>query len=267
MQKQEILKNYPDQEDKLLVSKLLDKIVERDTRNNIVATDFLNMHEKSIIREVLRGGNVQNYIFTGGFLEAEREVLILFPDKLEEEYVKTQVGNFIKIIRIILPKYNDEGYSHREYLGGIMKLGVKREKIGDIIVSKNGADILLVSEIAEFLKDELAKLTRFSKSIIEIKNISDLNQAESKTEEISIIVPSYRVDAIVSEVLRISRGKASDILDEERVFLNGVICKKGSKTVKIGDKITVRGKGRFEIGEELGSTKKDNVRLKIIKSV
>lgn len=267
MQKQEILKNYPDQEDKLMVSKLLDKIVERDTRNNIVSTDFLNMHEKSIIREVIKSESIQNYIFTGGFTEAERELLILFPDKLEEEYVRTQIGNFIKIIRITLPKYNDESYTHREYLGGIMKLGVRREKIGDIIVSKNGADIIVSNDISDFLEQELANLTRFSKATIEQKDISELNQAETEKEEISIIVPSYRVDAIVGEVLRISRTKASDIIDEERVFLNGVICKKGSKAVKIGDKITVRGKGRFEIGEELGSTKKDNVRIKIYKYI
>lgn len=266
MQKQEILKSYPDAEDKLLVSKLLDKITERDTRNNIVATDFLNMHEKAILREVLKMENAQNYLFTGGFPEAEREVLILFPDKLEEEYVKTQIGNFITIIRITLPKYNEQ-YTHREYLGGIMKLGIKREKIGDIIVSKNGADVIVSVDIADFLRQELANLTRFSKSIIEQKAITELNQAEMQVEEIAIIVPSYRVDAVVSEVLRISRSKTSDIIDEERVFLNGTICKKGSKAVKMGDKITVRGKGRFEIGEELGSTKKDNVRIKILKYV
>ncbi len=262
MNKQEILKSYPDEEDKLLVAKLLDKIVDRDTRNNVVATDFLNMHEKSIVKEVLKTTNTQNYFFTGGFLEAEREILMLFPDKLEEEYVKKQIGNFVTIIRIILPKYNEE-YSHREYLGGLMKLGIKREKIGDIIVCKNGADIITTVEIADFLKQEIGKLTRFSKATIEKKGIADLNQAEMNVEELSIIVPSYRIDAIVSEVLRISRGKASDIIDEERVFLNGVICKKGSKFAKNGDKITVRGKGRFEIGAELGSTKKDNVRINI----
>ena len=31
-------------------------------------------------------------------------------------------------------------YSHRNYSGGIVKLGMKREKVGDILVSDNGAD-------------------------------------------------------------------------------------------------------------------------------
>ena len=266
MQKQEILKNYPEQEDKLLVSKLLDKINESDIRNKIATTDFLNMHEKSIVQEILKKEKVLNYMFTGGFEGAERQVLILNPDKLDNEYIKTQIENIITIIRITLPKYS-EGYTHRDYLGGIMKLGIKREKIGDIIVSEDGADIIVSSEIADFLKDELTKLKRFAKSTIEQKNINEIKNETPKFEEISIIVPSYRIDAIVGEANRISRSKASNIIEEERVFINGILCKSKSKTVKIGDKITVRGKGRFEISEELGSTKKDNVRVKIIRYV
>ncbi len=266
MQKQEILRNYIEQEDKLLVSKLLDKITERDARGKIVTTDFLNMHEKSIVNEVLQEEKVANYIFTGGFLEAEREILVLYPDKLEEEYVKTQIESMLCVIRITLPKYND-AYTHREYLGGIMKLGIKREKIGDIVVGQHGADIIVLCDVADFLKQELTNLTRFSKSIIEQKSIAEIKEMEVQFEEISIIVPSYRIDAVIGEVYRISRSKVNTIIDEERVFINGAICKKNAKTVKMGDKITVRGKGRFEIGEELGATKKDNVRIKILRYV
>ena len=266
MQKQEILKNYTEQEDKLLASKLLDRINERDLRNKIATTEFLNIHEKSICEEILKKEKISNYIFTGGFEDAERAILILYPDKLDESYIKTELANWLSVIRITLPKYN-ETYTHREYLGGIMKLGIKREKVGDIVVLENGADIIVANDIAEFLKQELANLTRFSKSKIEIKNIYELRIAESKTEEETIIVPSYRLDVIVGEALRTSRSKASNLIDEERVFINSSICKNGAKIAKIGDKITVRGKGRFVIKEELGATKKDNIRIKILKYI
>ncbi len=136
MQKQEILKKYSTKEDKLLISKLLDKIGERDRANKIVTTDFLNMHEKSICQEALKIEKINNYLFAGGFNNAERSILVFFPDKFEEEYIKSQLQNWIAIMRIELPKYCEE-YTHREYLGGIMKLGVKREKIGDILVFEN----------------------------------------------------------------------------------------------------------------------------------
>lgn len=260
------LKNYSDQEDKIFIAKILDKIKERDCRNKIATTDFLNLHEKSVCQELLNKQKVNNYMFYGGYEDAERAILILYPDKLEKDYIIKQLNNWLSIIRITLPKYN-EAYTHREYLGGIMKLGLKREKIGDIIVLEDGADIIIKNDISEFLKLELEKLTRFHKSKIEEKSIFELRNAVTKTEEITIIIPSYRIDVIVGEMLRISRSKVSDIIDEERVFLNGMICKNGAKIVKNGDKITVRGKGRFEVLEEIGNTKKENIRVKIIKYV
>lgn len=264
MQKQEILKSYSEEEDKLLVAKIIDKIKERDCRNKIATTDFLNLHERGICQELLNKQKITNYIFFGGYEEAERNILILYPDKLEKDYMIKQLENWLAIIRITLPKYN-ESYSHREYLGGIMKLGLKREKIGDIIVLEDGADVIVKTDISDFLKQELVKLTRFHKSTIEEKSISEIRSNISKTEEISIIIPSYRIDAVVSEVLRISRSRANDIIEEERIFINGFLQKNGAKTIKIGDKITVRGKGRFEILEEVGSTKKENIRIKILK--
>ena len=196
MQKQEILKKYQEPDEKLLVSKLMDKINERNLKNKIVTTDFLNIHEKTIYEEILKKEKILNYIFTGGFDEAERTILILYPDKLEEQYIQKQLGKWMGVITIMLDKYN-ESYTHREYLGGIMKLGVKREKIGDIVVLENGADIVVSSDIIDFLKQELSNLTRFSKAKIETKSIYEIKSAMAKTERINIIVPSYRIDVVV----------------------------------------------------------------------
>lgn len=265
MQKQELVKSY-EEEDKLFIAKLLDKINKRDCQNRIVETEFLNLHEKIICEEFLKKQKIKNYLFYGGYEEAERVILILYPDKLEEEYIKTQWESWLSVVRISLPKYQ-EAYSHREYLGGIMKLGLRREKIGDIVVLEDGADIIIKADIADFLKQELQNLTRFRKAQIEKKSIYEIRSTKLNTEEITIIVPSYRLDAILAEALRMSRSKASEMIEEERIFLNGVLCKNGSRTIKIGDKITARGKGRFEIKEEIGSTKKENIRIQIIKYV
>ena len=124
-----------------------------------------------------------------------------------------------------------------------------------------------MKDIVKFLADEIGNLTRFSKSKIEIKSIYDVKKTDSQKEENIVIVPSFRIDAIVAEVAHLSRSKVSEIIDEERVFINGMICKNGAKQANIGDKITVRGKGRFEIVEELGNTRKENIRIKIIKYI
>ena len=76
-----------------------------------------------------------------------------------------------------------------------------------------------------------------------------------------------RLDNIVSELAKTSRTKAEEIIRAERVFLNYEVVDKDSKLVKIGDKLTIRGKGKFELKEQIGNTKKGRFILKIEKYV
>lgn len=76
-----------------------------------------------------------------------------------------------------------------------------------------------------------------------------------------------RVDSIVSEIIRTSRAKATQIIKEERVFINHELVIKGSKEVKESNIITVRGKGRFKVGKILNTTKKGNLVLEVEKYI
>ena len=252
MKKQEILKDYKKQEDKICLSQILDKIESSKKKNKIEYTDFLDMYQVSLAENFLKKINFQNYELYGGYEEAERKILIAF----SEDYSKEKDYNkILKVVRVQLPDKEKGKYTHRNYLGGIVKLGLKREKVGDILVSNEGADIITVANFAEILKSELPHLVRFENSKIEIKQIEELKQKEIKIEEVKIIVPSLRLDNIVSDLARTSRSKASQIITGERVFVNGQNETKVSKQVKLGDIITIRGKGRFIIKEFAGSTR------------
>ena len=54
---------------------------------------------------------------------------------------------------------------------------------------------------------------------------------------------------------------------QERVFLNFKLETKSSKQVKVGDCITIRGKGRFEFKEISGNTRKGRYVVKFDKFV
>ena len=86
-------------------------------------------------------------------------------------------------------------------------------------------------------------------------------------EEIKIIVPSLRLDNIVSDLARTSRSKAAQIIAQERVFVNGQNETKLSKQLKLNDVITIRGKGRFIIKEFSGTTRSGRTVLLIEKYV
>lgn len=267
MDKQKILSDYKKQEEKILLAQILDKIEFSKQREKLEYTDFLDMYQTSLVKSFMKKNDFQNYILYGGFEEAERKVLIIYPEKYNMNMVEKNYSKIIKVIRIILGDEEKGTYSHRNYLGGIVKLGMKREKVGDILVSDDGADILVKNETAETLKQELGTLTRFSNSKIEIIELDNLKEQEIKVEEINIIVPSLRLDNFVSDLAKTSRSKAVQIIDSERVFINGQNETKASKAVKLGDVITIRGKGRFVVKEFSGTTRSGRTVVTIEKYV
>ena len=263
----QILNEYKRQDDKMLLAQILDKLEFLGKREKIEYTDFFDMYQIALAQSFLKKFNFNNYIFYGGFEEAERKILVLYPEKYNINMVEKNYSKIVKVIRIVLSEKEKSKYSHRNYLGGIVKVGIDREKVGDIIVSDDGADILVKEETAESLKQSLGSLTRFENSKIEIIELDKLRKQEIKVEEISIIVPSLRLDNFVSDLARTSRSKAVQIINSERVFINGKNETKTSKTIKLGDVITIRGKGRFIVKEFTGSTRSGRTVVRIEKYV
>lgn len=267
MNKQEILKKYNKEEDKLLIAKVLDKMEFAKLKNKITNTDFLDLYQKNLVQKLLNSIKYENYMFFGGSDDAERETIIFYPEKLEKQFVEKNYNNVMQIVEIILPNELKGKYTHRDYLGGLMKLGIKREKIGDIIVFNEGANIIVLKEILGFVNSNISSLTRFGKANIQTKKIEELHKQEIKREEIQIIVSSLRLDNIVAELAKTSRTKAEEIINAGRVFVNFENIIKDSKTLKNDDIITIRGKGRFKILEVIGNTKKGRFIIKIEKYV
>lgn len=264
---QNILNEYKKQEDKIVLSQILDQIEQTRKDQKISYTDFLDMYQIALVKKFLSKNNIKNYILYGGYEEAERHIAIFYPETYTEEMVQKNYDKMLRIIRITLKKEEYGKYTHRNYLGGIVKLGMKREKIGDILVAKDGADIIVKAETADILSKELTTLTRFQNSEIIVKEIKEIKKPEIKLEEIDIIVPSLRLDNIVSDLAKTSRSKAVQILEQERVFVNGQNEIKPSKNIKIGDIITIRGKGRFIVKQMKGTTRSGRTVLLIEKYV
>ena len=88
-------------EEKLIIAKLNDKLQFCKTRNKITYTDFLNLNEKNIIQKELERQKFKNYIFTGGYEDAESKILLMYPEKLTEKIATSNIKNIIKVIEII----------------------------------------------------------------------------------------------------------------------------------------------------------------------
>lgn len=251
----------------MCLAQLLDKIELAKTRNKIEYTDFLDMYQVSLVENFLRKIQYKNYQLYGGYEEAERKIAMVYPEKYDDKMIEKNKNTIVNLVRVILPEKEKGKYSHRNYLGGIVKLGLKREKVGDIIVHEEGADIITLESFSEILKQQLPQLTRFENSKIVQEEIQNLRKKEIKVEQVKIIVPSLRLDNFVSDLARTSRSKAVQIIEQERVFINGQNETKASKQVKLNDIITIRGKGRFIVKEFTGTTRSGRTIVRIEKYV
>lgn len=252
-------------EDKLIIAKLMDKIKICRTRNKIVHTEFLSIYEKQIIQKELNRNKIKNYIFFGGYEGAEGEILVIYPEKLGKDIAEKNLENILKAIKIKLPKELEGKYNHRDYLGCVMKTGLNRNRIGDIIVHEDGAYIIVLKENAEYIAEFLKGIIKFSKSQIEVVEYYEIKTKEIELEEKQITVASMRLDNIVAETIKISRSKTEKLIKEEKVFINTKVETKGAKNVGSGDVLAIRGKGKFIIGEILGNNKKGKIIVEVKK--
>lgn len=253
--------------DELTIAKIQDKIAFCNSKNKITHTDFFTEPEIIKIKKYLDFNKIRNYFITGIKENADRKMLFFYPDKLNEELAKTNLSSILKIIRITLPKNQFYSLEHRDYLSAIMKFGIIREKFGDILVYDEGADIIVQAENAEYFTENLKLLTRFKKSNIEILDISKLHESTNNFEEISIIISSMRIDNFISEITHCSRNKTEEILLAEKVMINYEIITKNSKSVNIGDIITIRGFGKFKVKEISKITKNNRLVVSLIHNI
>lgn len=256
-----------EKDDKILLAQVSDKIEMCENKNKIEYTNFLDLAQIELVQNYIDKLKIENYISYGGYEQSERKLFVIYPEKFNSTVVEKNLVSIVKIVRIQLPDELKGKYAHRDYLGAVIKLGVKREKVGDIIVDNDGADIIVEKDISKFLLENLSGLTRFSKSKITIEKIDNLRTVEVRREEREIIVSSLRLDNVISELARCSRNKALDIINMERVFVNFQCETKKTKQIKTGDMVTIRGKGRFYIKKLVGQTKSGRVIVKIEKFV
>ena len=146
--------------------------------------------------------------------------------------------------------------THRDYLGSLLSLGIKREVTGDILVREDGADILILRDIADFLLANYEKAGHTSLAL-SIVGLQDLNTGAVRTEEKRVAVASLRLDSLLSAAFGLSRGKAQEAIRSGIVLVNSRVLLKPDFLLQEGDKMVLRGRGKAVLREVSGRTKKD----------
>ena len=245
-----------DKDEKILLSSIEDKAEKSYNKNIPAYTNFLDLHQQTLVSQHSKNFKAR-FLMYGGYEEAERKIVAFLPDYLEQPE-----EDVIKVVQVSVN--SKEQLTHRDYLGASLGLGIKRDQLGDILISDKGADILVKSEMAEFLCNNLVKAGRANLSC-EVKELSEIEFAPSEPKETKLVsASSLRLDKIVAEGFKISRSDAvSLILSGGKVFVNQKEVQKPDFQLSEGDKITLRGKGKIELSALNGISKKGKLRVEL----
>lgn len=250
--REKILRYFRDSEDEDLAAKLLDLAEGAKKTQKYRLSGFLDPHELQVAEIV--AANFENIEIRtdGGFRYAERQRAAF----VSQEFL----GNIDFEIACFFLEWDKRYYdvTHRDILGAFMRLGCKREALGDIIFANDGAQLVADKNLAVFLLNEFKTV---GKASIKLKEIAfeDLQQKEEKVKIISATVADLRLDAVAAAGYGISRSRMTEEIKGQSVKLNWQVAKKASQAVEQGDVISFRGKGRLEIAEVRGTTKKGRI--------
>ena len=214
-------------------------------RNVITCTNFLTPTEAELIRASYLGKSV---VFSGGRDEAERVRAFFLPEYMEE----LEVEEYIKALRF---KFSFKELSHRDFLGAILNLGIKRECLGDIYVFEKEAYAFVTLEVVEFIKLNLTKVGKIGVVIEEVE-FDKVKMPELKLEEVKFSVQSLRLDSVASGIFNESREKMNLNIRDGIVMLNYLVCQNPSQSIKEGDIISIKGFGKAVILEIGGLTRR-----------
>ncbi len=213
---------------------------------------FLSEEEAAFTEKILERRSIK-FSLWGGYDFAQRVMLGCFPDWAEE-------GTDFPIAAVTFLYRKADVLRHRDFLGSLMALGLKREAVGDILVEEGRAVTFVAKDVAEYILTQIEKIGRTGVTV-EKGFIGPLPEGDTLSEN-TVTVSSTRADCVVSAISGVSRAQALSLIEAGLVSINSVVTQKATRFVTNGDVITVRGKGKFFIDSADGRTKKNRVVLK-----
>ncbi|MDD3839353.1 MAG: YlmH/Sll1252 family protein [Clostridia bacterium] len=249
-----------EQSERLFFSRVIDKIKRVERIHSISSTSFLDPYQQKVIDSILNQFQGVQGIFKGGYPYAERKLLILKPFY----YQIDELPEFISCLRIIGNSKSCE-LKHKDFLGGILGMGITREKVGDIVLDgKNRCFCFVCSDMVDYLNFNLQKIGN-SKVSVEKVDISSIDIPEKEYKKFDAIVSSLRLDAVISAAYRLSRKMSAEYITNRSAKINWQIVDDVSKQVQEGDIISLKKYGRVILNQVTGYTKKKRLKVEFKK--
>lgn len=250
MDKDRLLSHLEGDDEVAIGSQALDLARLAWDTNRPQISNFYDPYERKVALSVLGALSEVGVFHQGGYKNAERARLIIYPQFYLAETIESS-------LRVLEAKGNFSfvKVQHGDYLGSILGTGLKREKIGDLIVLDDGCQAVVAAEVADFLLSNWDKVHQVPIKVAEIDE-EQLAIEPERIKQITATVASLRLDAVAAAGYGSSRSKMTREIKGERIKLNWKQVSNPSLTIAEGDVLSMRGRGRVVVSEVKGTTRK-----------
>jgi RNA-binding protein YlmH len=228
-------------DDEQLTKKRFQELASRAyAQQRYTSSEFLTLAEQDILYKTSFDRNAAPFALFGGYDGAERQIAQFGSEELcgyNEQPPLRCIG-----IMPISQKFADL-LTHRDFLGALMALGVRRSVLGDIILHENCGFLFCLDTISGFIISEFTQVKHTSVKCESISGLPDI--AVGKPAVSSVNVASERLDAIIAAVYKMPRSDSQELFTQSKVFVNGRLTENTSFQPDTGMVISVRGHGRF----------------------
>lgn len=241
-------------EAEILTGRLNELSSRAEKRECHTYSEFLTLAEQS---DAVSMRFTSSLSFEGGYEGAERRIAH-FKGK---DCVYDEEAPIVCVeIAPKAPKFA-EVLSHRDFLGSLTGLGIRREVLGDIILDNNKGYVFCLETAAEIICRSLEKVRRTDVTCERASALPENLTTLPDTE--SVIIASERLDAVIAAVFRLSRTEAQKLFDEKKIFIDGKLVQNVSTSAQQGNIISVRGFGRFIYEGVSSKTRKERLYINV----
>ena len=234
-----------------LLRRALDLARRCEKSGRVTATQFLTPAEQAVLAQWARREGCR-MLLCGGQPDCERKTAFFLPEYMEE--AEFDPAETLRAVRIDA-YYGTPG--HRDYLGALLGLGVRREWVGDILIRDQTAWVFCLPSVAE----QLAGLEQAGRVSVKARVVSldEVPAPERQRKEIRFTVQSPRFDAVLAECFRLSRTQAAKLIAAGAASLNYLPCLKNDAPVSEGDVLSLKGHGKATLAEIGGQSRKGRI--------
>lgn len=240
-----IIDKIINKDDRLLVSNIMDKYIKYNKTNICTSSNFLDIRQYNLIKKILEKNKIEYNTYSPSTL-CEKKIIYF--------------GEYKDYVTIYKIKCSD--IKHKDVLGTLFSLGYDIDTIGDIIVNEKEVYITNLTRLNQFLENNLYMINNKK---VELEKVNEIIKTGDRFIDMTIIVPSFRIDSIISKIANLSRNNAIKYINDKMVLLNYEEINNITRQVKMGDVISIRKVGKFIIDKVISKSKHDNYVLNIKK--